>query len=92
MGNPSRTHSLPPSQPVLLTTSQVLERVPVSESKLYRMIHSGELPAKRLGRRYVIALADLDRWLSQLPDASNLAASIDPDAILARVRSTHNKE
>lgn len=32
-------------------------------------IHSGALPAKKVGRHYRIAVDDLRAWFAQLPDA-----------------------
>lgn len=48
----------------------------VSERSLSRAIHATEtvdgvppLPARKLGRRYLVMREDLDKWLASLPEA-----------------------
>ena len=39
-----------------------------SRSSLYEALKKGELTAKKAGRRTLISFAELDRYLSDLPD------------------------
>jgi excisionase family DNA binding protein len=41
----------------------------VSEDQLRKEIHAGRLPAKRVGRHYMIGALELRRWFEALPDA-----------------------
>lgn len=45
-----------------LTTAEVAAARGVSYRQVIRAIHSGKLPAQRIGRTAVIARADLERW------------------------------
>jgi|tagenome__1003787_1003787.scaffolds.fasta_scaffold20964586_2 excisionase family DNA binding protein len=54
--------------PVLLTVRGVAERLGPHEQSVRRKIHSGELPAIRLGGRGTplrVDAAELDRWLAE---------------------------
>jgi excisionase family DNA binding protein len=39
----------------------------IGRSSLYVAIRRGELPIRKSGRRSLILMADLQRWLSELP-------------------------
>jgi excisionase family DNA binding protein len=39
----------------------------VGRDTLYKVIRSGRLPARKIGRRTLILAADLERFLSSLP-------------------------
>lgn len=45
----------------------------VSEATIYRRAATGELPARRLGRRLIISKAALHRWLGDSADDSGPA-------------------
>ena len=56
--------------PELLTIQDFVTRFRVSRSATYRLFASGDLTAKKVGRRTMIARADAERWLASLPDAN----------------------
>jgi excisionase family DNA binding protein len=64
----TRTGSVPADgQPaLLLSIDRVAQVLSVSRAMVYRMLASGELdvPVVRLGRRVLIARADLERWVA----------------------------
>jgi excisionase family DNA binding protein len=51
---------------LLLSIDRVAQVLSVSRAMVYRMLASGELdvPVVRLGRRVLIARADLERWVA----------------------------
>lgn len=56
-------------EPIAYTIKDASRVVGVGRTKLYEAIGSGQLPARKLGRRTLIMAADLEDWLAQLPPA-----------------------
>lgn len=50
--------------PTFLTVAEVAELARVSRMTVYRMVHSGELPAIRVGKSYRVPQAAVDDLLS----------------------------
>ena len=48
-----------------LTCSEVQSILKISKSKLYRMIHAGELPVTRIGSTYRIRASELETYLTK---------------------------
>jgi len=83
---------LPPG--ALLTSSEVIALLRISRSLFFALVADGEIEVLRLGRRgsrrkrVLVPRESLDRYLAQLRAAgAPRAATVDPDAILARIRS-----
>lgn len=55
---------LNPSAPQFFTVAEVAELTRVSRMTVYRMVHSGELPAVRVGSSYRVPKTALDQLLS----------------------------
>ncbi len=53
----------PPPEKKLLTRAQVAERLDVPLGTVKRVTASGEMPARKLGRKVVVAAGDADAWL-----------------------------
>lgn len=51
--------------PLVLSVSEAAARVGVSDWLIYRLIQQGNFPHRRLGRRIVIPLHALERWIDQ---------------------------
>lgn len=49
----------------LLTVAEVAERMRVSKMTIYRLVHTGELPAMRIGRSFRIPLSTVRTYLDQ---------------------------
>ena len=49
------------------TIAQAAEAAATGKTALYEALGSGELPARKRGRRTLILAADLRRWLKKLP-------------------------
>ena len=48
-----------------LTCREVQNILKISKSKLYRMIHTGELPVTRIGITYRIRASELETYLTK---------------------------
>ena len=59
-------------EPRYMTPNEVAADLRVSSMTVYRLIHSGELAAVRIGRSFRVAASDLDEFL-----ASNSAAGAE---------------
>jgi len=51
--------------PRFMTPTEVAADLRISPMTVYRLIHSGELPAIRIGRNFRVAAVDLDAFLSE---------------------------
>lgn len=51
--------------PRYMTPADVAADLRVSSMTVYRLIHSGDLPAVRIGRNFRVAAVDLDAFLSE---------------------------
>lgn len=47
----------------LLTIAEVANALRVSKMTIYRMVHSGQLPAMRVGRSFRVSKAELNKCL-----------------------------
>lgn len=56
--------------PELYTIAQFVRCFGVSRTALYRLLTSGELNARKIGRRTVITRYDAERWVNALPPAN----------------------
>lgn len=48
-----------------VSVAEAAERVGVSDWLIYRLIQQGNFPHRRLGRRIVIPVHALERWIDQ---------------------------
>ena len=53
-----------PAQPRFLTVAEVAEQMRVSNMTVYRLLHSGELPAIRVGRSFRVPAEALESYFS----------------------------
>jgi excisionase family DNA binding protein len=53
--------------PMLLTIPECCCLVAIGRTKIYELIASGEIPVRKIGRKTLVAPADLRRWAEQLP-------------------------
>lgn len=49
--------------PKFLTIAEVASMMRVSKMTVYRLVHSGELPAVRVGRSFRVPESDVDEYL-----------------------------
>lgn len=53
-----------------LTIPQVAELLNISERAAWQRLYRGQLPYRRWGRRVLVPLAELERFMEQLPGRS----------------------
>lgn len=56
--------SSPAGAPVFLTVAEVAGMMRVSKMTVYRMVHSGELPAMRVGRSFRVPEKAVEEYLA----------------------------
>ena len=75
----------------LLSPLQVKEILHISRSAVYRLLDSGELPSFKIGKRIVVRRSDMENYVNRCQldrgEAQAQPAQVNPDEILARVRS-----
>jgi len=54
---------------IAVTITQAVQLSGIGRSSIYQAISRGELPIRKWGRRSVILVDDLRRWLESLPEA-----------------------
>ncbi|MGH4010336.1 MAG: helix-turn-helix domain-containing protein [Pseudonocardiaceae bacterium] len=73
---PLWTRDVPPEDPVSLndfaradiyTVRQVAARLGIGAGLAYELVRTGEIPAKRLGRRWVVPRKLFQTWLNEMP-------------------------
>ncbi len=71
-----RGFDFPPDDPASLndftasdiyTVRQVAQRLGIGASLAYELVREGEIPAKRLGRRWVVPRKLFHAWLNEMP-------------------------
>jgi len=67
----SRMHM---DKPLAYTVSEFLRCAGIGRTHFYRLINSGELKARKQGKRTIILAADADAWLNALPSYGSKAA------------------
>jgi excisionase family DNA binding protein len=69
-------------QAIFITVGEACARLGVGRTKLYALLSSGEIAARKMGRATRIEAASVDRWAASLPRAT--FARWKPDATKAR--------
>jgi excisionase family DNA binding protein len=52
---------------LLLTVSQCCHLAAIGRTKFYELVASGEIPVRKLGKKTLVAAADLKDWVERLP-------------------------
>lgn len=60
MAQPNRAMA---QSPRFLTVAEVAELMRLSKMTVYRLIHSGEMPAVRVGRSFRVPRSEVDKYL-----------------------------
>lgn len=63
------------SGPRFLTVAEVAEMARVSKMTVYRMVHSGELPAIRVGKSFRVPANEVEKLLGEAPDTEYRSGS-----------------
>jgi len=56
--------------PEIYTVSEIATLLKISRGMAYELVQQGEIPAKRLGRRWVIPRARFHTWLNDLSEGA----------------------
>ncbi|GAB6899616.1 helix-turn-helix domain-containing protein [Kineosporia succinea] len=59
------------SNRAVYTVMEVAQLLSLSRGTTYTMIRKGEIPAKKIGDRWVIPKARFNAWLNDLPEATD---------------------
>jgi excisionase family DNA binding protein len=52
---------------LFFTISETCRMLSIGKTKLYELLGSGEIPVRKLGKKTLVAAADLKRWADRLP-------------------------
>jgi excisionase family DNA binding protein len=52
---------------LLYTISQCCRLAAIGRTKFYQLVASGDIPVRKVGKKSLVAAADLKRWAEQLP-------------------------
>lgn len=66
---------LPHSAPQFFTVAEVAELTRVSRMTVYRMVHSGDLPAVRVGNSYRVPKSAVDELLGAFEEPDDQQAA-----------------
>lgn len=68
-----------PINRAVYTVAEVAEMLSLSLGSTYALVRSGDIPARKLGARWVIPKRRLHQWLDELPEATieEVAAELD---------------
>ena len=58
-----------PIQPLAVPPAKGAELTGLSRTKFYEILGK-EIPLRKVGRRSLVLVADIERWLSSLPEAT----------------------
>lgn len=64
-----------PPAPRFLTVAEVADMARVSKMTVYRMVHSGELPAIRVGKSFRVPYEEVEKLLGDVIDVEHRAGS-----------------
>jgi excisionase family DNA binding protein len=52
---------------LLYTISQCCRLAAIGRTKFYELVANGDIPVRKVGKKTLVAAADLKRWAEQLP-------------------------
>jgi excisionase family DNA binding protein len=52
---------------LLYTIPQCCRLAAIGKTKFYELVASGEIPVRKIGKKSLVAAADLKRWADRLP-------------------------
>jgi excisionase family DNA binding protein len=52
---------------LLYTINQCCRLAAVGRTKFYELVSNGEIPVRKVGKKTLVAAADLQRWAERLP-------------------------
>ena len=52
---------------LLYTITQCCRMAAIGRTKFYQLVASGEIPVRKVGKKTLVAAADLQNWVERLP-------------------------
>ena len=52
---------------LLYTVAQSCQMAAIGRTKFYELVASGEIPVRKVGKKTLVAAADLKQWAERLP-------------------------
>jgi excisionase family DNA binding protein len=62
-------------QPIAYSVREAAVVLPLSTDTIYRLIRAGEIPARRVGGRWLIPTRGLERWIEDVGVAEAIEAA-----------------
>lgn len=83
MKNTKAPPSSPPSnkpshERITVSVREAAEMLGIGKNTMYEALHAGQVPCRRLGRRYIIFTQALHEWAR----GTSLEADVDPDRMV----------
>ena len=57
--------------PITRTIAQAAQDTGLSQDTIRQAVLKGEIPAKRVGRRIILKVAELEKWIDRLEDVAS---------------------
>ena len=62
---------------LFVTVSEACHALAVGRSKFYELVGAGKIPVRKLGKRTLIAVADLQHFADSLPSSTGATGAVD---------------
>jgi excisionase family DNA binding protein len=62
---------------LLYTIRESCELIAIGRTKFYELVANGEIPVRKVGKKTLVAAADLRRWAERLPALAVVKAGRD---------------
>jgi excisionase family DNA binding protein len=56
---------------LLYTIAECCRLVAIGRTKFYQLVSTGEIPIRKVGKKTLVAAADLKRWAERLPPSGS---------------------
>ena len=63
---------------LLYTITQCCRMAAIGRTKFYELIGSGEIPVRKIGKKTLVAAADLHNWVERLPAVETKSRNRNP--------------
>jgi excisionase family DNA binding protein len=63
---------------LLYTITQCCRMAAIGRTKFYELIGSGEIPVRKIGKKTLVAAADLHNWVERLPAVETKSRDRNP--------------
>ncbi|MEH1013701.1 helix-turn-helix domain-containing protein [Micromonospora sp. CPCC 206060] len=90
------TEGIPTGRPApvaraVYTVAETAEILSLSLGSTYALVRSGEIPAKKVGGRWLVPKGRLHQWLDELPEATTEDVAAELDRIERTAQRQHRR-